>query len=303
MKGVGSVIAAVGILGALCALLLLRLYALEKDLRAGAEQLRQRRASGGAAPLRLAAPNAAAEDLLAEINALLRRGEDERCTFRSREKALRQQIANVSHDLRTPLTSILGYLQLMEDGNLSAEERRRCLDVVEERARALQDLITAFYDLSRLEVGEYPISREKVDLREVISELLAAFYDELEGKFAVEVDLPENLPAVWGDRAAMTRVYTNLIRNALDHGEGKLSVSAWETAGGVETHFTNGGGGLRAEDLPHVFDRFFTSDQTRSGRNTGLGLAIVKALAERMGGTARSKLENGDFTVTLHWKK
>lgn len=294
---------AIGLLTVLCAALLLRLVTLEKDLRAGARQLKERRETASGAPLRMAAPNASAEELLAEVNALLRQGEDERAGFRGREKALRQQIANVSHDLRTPLTSIRGYLQLMEDETLSDKERKRCFAVVEERARVLQDLIAAFYDLSRLEAGEYTVVREKVDLREVLSELLAAFYSDLEAKFRVEVDLPEALPAVWGDRAALTRVYANLIRNALDHGEGTLMITAQETEDGVETRFVNGGCQVGEEELSRVFDRFFTSDQTRSGRNTGLGLAIVKALADRMGGSVRAERDGGDFAVVLVWKK
>lgn len=294
---------AIGLLTVLCAALLLRLVTLEKDLRAGARQLKERRETASGAPLRMVAPNASAEELLAEVNALLRQGEDERAGFRGREKALRQQIANVSHDLRTPLTSIRGYLQLMEDETLSDEERKRCFAVVEERARVLQDLIAAFYDLSRLEAGEYTVVREKVDLREVLSELLAAFYSDLEAKFRVEVDLPEALPAVWGDRAALTRVYANLIRNALDHGEGTLIITARETEDGVETRFVNGGCRVGEAEINQVFDRFFTSDQTRSGRNTGLGLAIVKALADRMGGSVRAERDGGDFAVILRWKK
>ena len=294
---------AIGLLTVLCAALLLRLVTLEKDLRAGARQLKERRETASGAPLRMAAPNASAEELLAEVNALLRQGEDERAGFRGREKALRQQIANVSHDLRTPLTSIRGYLQLMEDETLSDKERKRCFAVVEERARVLQDLIAAFYDLSRLEAGEYTVVREKVDLREVLSELLAAFYSDLEAKFRVEVDLPEALPAVWGDRAALTRVYANLIRNALDHGEGTLMITAQETEDGVETRFVNGGCRVGEAEINQVFDRFFTSDQTRSGRNTGLGLAIVKALADRMGGSVRAERDGGDFAVVLVWKK
>lgn len=293
----------IGLLTILCAVLLFRLFTLEKDLRAGARQLKERRETASGAPLRMAAPNASAETLLAQVNALLRQGEDERADFRGREKALREQIANVSHDLRTPLTSIRGYLQLMEDETLSDDERKRCFAVVEERARVLQDLIAAFYDLSRLEAGEYSVSREKVDLREVLSELLAAFYSDLEAKFRVEVDLPEGLPPVWGDRAALTRVYANLIRNALDHGEGTLAVTARELPEGVETRFVNGGCRVGEEELSRVFDRFFTSDQTRSGRNTGLGLAIVKALTDRMGGSVRAEREGGDFAVVLVWKK
>ncbi len=295
-------LAAVICLSALCALLFLRVYALERGLRQGAEQLKERQPEGSPSPLRLAAPNRAMEELLGQINLLLRDMEEERSVFREREQAIRRQIANVSHDLRTPLTSILGYLQLLEQENVTEEERKSYLAVIESRARVLQDLIAGFYDLSRLEAGEYPVTREQVDLREVIGALLASFYDELEAQFRVEVDLPEDLPAVWGDRAAMERVYTNLIRNALEHGSGTLRVSVRQAGERVETCFANGGGDLKQEDLPKVFDRFFTSDQTRSGRNTGLGLAIVRALAGQMEGTARAELDGDTFSIILSWK-
>ncbi len=290
------------LLGILCGALLLRIYALERNIRQGAKQLKKRKAEGRAAPLRLAAPNPAAEELMAEVNLLLREGEEERTSFRMREQALRQQIANVSHDLRTPLTSILGYLQLLEDPEISGSQREEYLNIIKGRARVLQGLITSFYDLSRLEAGEYPIGKEKVDLREVISELLAAFYDELDSHFVVTVDLPEDLPPVWGDRSALTRIYSNLIRNALEHGSGILSILASQESGKVVTRFTNGGAEVSEEDLPHVFDRFFTSDKTRSGRNTGLGLAIVKALTLQMDGEVRADLLNGNFSVCLSWK-
>ena len=291
------------LLGLLCAVLLLRVYSLERNLRQGAAELKKRRSEGSAAPLRLAAPNAATEELMAQINLLLRESEDQRTEFGNRERALRRQIANVSHDLRTPLTSILGYLQLLEQGELSEEERQNYLAIIESRARVLQGLIAGFYDLSRLEAGEYPITREKVDLKEVIGTLLAAFYDELEEKFRVEVDLPGDLPPVWGDRAALERVYTNLIRNALEHGSGELVIRAQCMGREVETAFTNGGAAITEEDLSRVFDRFFTSDQTRTGRNTGLGLAIVKALTLQMKGRAWAELEGDRFSVLLSWKR
>ena len=291
-----------GALGVVCLFLSLRLYSLDRNLKRGAEQLKRRREEKGATPLSLAAPHRASEELLSQVNGLLQDGERERADFRRREQALRRQIANVSHDLRTPLTSILGYLQLLDSPEVTGEQRREYLSIIASRARVLQGLITSFYDLSRLEAGEYPIVRERVDLREVIGALLAAFYDELESHFTVKVDLPEDLPQVWGDRAAMTRVYTNLLRNALEHGAGELSISAEREGDRVVTRFTNGGGSLAQEDLPHVFDRFYTSDKTRSGRNTGLGLAIVKTLTEQMLGTVGAELTAGNFSVILYWK-
>ncbi len=291
-----------GGLGLLCLLLALRLYSLDRNLKEGATQLKSRRQEKGAAPLHLAAPHRASEALLSQVNDLLRDGEEERSDFRRREQALRSQIANISHDLRTPLTSILGYLQLLEDPSVTEEGRREYLAVVTGRAKVLQGLITSFYDLSRLEAGEYPILRERVDLREVISTLLAALYDELEERFTVTVDMPDTLPPVWGDRAAMTRVYTNLIRNALEHGRGELTITAGQREGEVFTRFTNGGADLPREELPHVFDRFYTSDKTRLGGNAGLGLAIVKTLTEKMLGTVAAELTEGYFSVILYWK-
>ena len=103
-----------GTLGLLCLILIIRLYSLDRNLKKGAVQLRLQRREKSATPLHLAAPHRAFEALLSEVNGLLRDREDERSDFRRREQALRRQIANVSHDLRTPLTSILGYLQLLE---------------------------------------------------------------------------------------------------------------------------------------------------------------------------------------------
>ena len=135
---------------ALAAVLLLR-YRRGRALSQAASQLKEARNQPGKR-LRLAAPDRPVEELLAQINGLLEDRETETRQLREREESLRRQIANVSHDLRTPLTSILGYLQLLE-GDLKPEERSRYLQVVEERARVLHELITAFYDLSRIEGG------------------------------------------------------------------------------------------------------------------------------------------------------
>ena len=217
-------------------------------------------------------------------------------------EAIRQQIANISHDLRTPLTSILGYLQLLEGDSLTVEERREYLGIVRGRAKALQSLITSFYDLSRLEGGEYPLSREKVDLYHVLSELVAEFYNDFEQSgFDMTVELAPGLPAVTADPAGVLRVFTNLIRNALEHGEGRMEIRLYQEGGQVVSRFSNETHALTAEDVPHVFDRFFTSDKMRTGRNTGLGLAIVKALAGQMDCRAEAALEGDMFAITLRW--
>ena len=274
-----------------------------RSLRRAAEQLRERETAGSAARLRLAAPNRAAEELLEEVDRLRSAHQADRTRWREQEQSIRRQIANISHDLRTPLTSILGYLQLLEDPALPEAERREYLAVVESRAKALQSLITGFYDLSRLEGGEYPLEREPVDLHAALSGLLAAFYNDFtDAGFDVAVDLADGLPPVWADQGAVLRVFTNLLRNALDHGDGTLEVRLFQEGDRVVSRFANQTSQLAEEDLPHVFDRFFTSDKMRTGRNTGLGLAIVKALADRMGCRTQAALTGGVFAIRVDWE-
>ena len=287
------------ILASLCAVLGLRLYALEKDIRSCARQLRE----DEGARVRMAAPNRAAEDLLSAVNRLLELREADEAEHRRQEHAIRQQISNISHDLRTPLTSILGYLQLLEGDSLTVEERREYLGIVRGRAKALQSLITSFYDLSRLEGGEYPLSREKVDLYHVLSELVAEFYNDFEQSgFDMTVELAPGLPAVTADPAGVLRVFTNLIRNALEHGQKRMSILLYRQEETVVSAFSNDAAGLTREDVEHVFDRFFTADKMRTGQSTGLGLAIVKALVGQMGHRVTAALDGEMFTVQVRWR-
>ena len=267
-----------------------------------ARELRDARTQPGKR-LRLASPDRPVEELLAQINGLLEDREQETRALREQEESLRRQIANVSHDLRTPLTSILGYLQLLESERLTPQQRRHYLEIVSDRARVLQDLITAFYDLSRIEGGEYPLDLQPVDLRRALEPLLAGFYEDFErAGFQVTVELDEHLPPVLADPGAVTRILTNLIGNALKHGRAALTIRLYASGGQLVIAFSNDAPGLSPEDLSRVFERFYTADQMRTGQNTGLGLAIVKALAQRMGHTPFAELDDGTFTVGVRWK-
>ncbi len=285
-----------------CAVLIGRQITLERGLHRAARRMREQMADVTTARLSLPCPSAGAEELLACLNQLLELRQEERAAYRRKERALRQQIANVSHDLRTPLTSILGYLQLLEGEGLSPEKKAEYLAVIEGRARTLQTFIAAFYDLSRIEGGELPLEREKVDLGRALSDQLAAAYEQIEAAgLAVEVDIAPGLPPVWADSGAVTRIFSNLLTNALRHGEDALAVKLYREGNAVVSAFSNRAGGLSEEDAAHVFERFYTADKMRTGQSTGLGLAIVKALAERMGHAARARWEGGVFTVEVRW--
>ncbi len=285
-----------------CAVLIGRQLTLEQGLHNAARRMREQLADETTARLSLPCPSAGAEELLSCLNQLLELRQEERARYRRKEQELRRQIANVSHDLRTPLTSILGYLQLLEGDGLSPERKAEYLAVIEGRARTLQTFIAAFYDLSRIEGGELPLEREQVDLRRALSDQLAASYGQIEeAGLDMEVELADGLPPVWADSGAVARIFSNLLTNALRHGKDALSVRLYRAGNVIVSAFSNRAEGLTAEDAAHVFERFYTADKMRTGQSTGLGLAIVKALAERMGHTAAARWEDGVFTIEVRW--
>ena len=285
------------LLALLCAVLIGRQITLERGLHRAARRMREQMADETTARLSLPCPSAGAEELLVCLNELLELRQEERAVYHRKEQELRQQIANVSHDLRTPLTSILGYLQLLEGEGLSPGKRVEYLSVIEGRARTLQTFIAAFYDLSRIEGGELPLERDKVDLGRALSDQLAAAYEQIEESgLVMEVDIAPDMPPVWADGGAVTRIFSNLLTNALRHGEDTLAVKLYREGNAVVSAFSNRADGLTAEDAAHVFERFYTAD-----KSTGLGLAIVKALAERMGHTVAARWEDGVFTVEVRW--
>ena len=280
-----------------------RRHTLERGLLQAAQRMKAQLSNETTVRLALPCPSKGAEQLLAGLNDLLELRQQERADYRRKEQQLRRQIANVSHDLRTPLTSILGYLQLLEQEDLSPEKREEYFHIVEGRARTLQSFIASFYDLSRIEGGELSLERELVDLSRVLSDQLAAAYEQIEeAGLEMEVDVADGLPPVLADSGAVTRVFSNLLTNALRHGTDTLSVKLYREGGYVVSAFSNRADGLTAEDVDHVFERFYTADKMRTGQSTGLGLAIVKALTQRMGHDASARWADGVFTVEVRWR-
>lgn len=290
------------ILAVVCGVLLAYLSGLRRGMAQAGRGIRERMEDGANSRLPMPCPDRAAEDLLEAVNELLELRQSERTAYREKEQALRRQIANVSHDLRTPLTSILGYLQLLEREDLPEKTRREYLAVIEGRARTLQTFINSFYDLSRMEGGEWKLEREKVDLARELSDQLAAAYQQLEeAGLAVEVEIADGLPPVWADRSGVVRVFSNLLTNALRHGTGPLTIRLHREGEQIVSRFSNRAEDMTAEDAAHVFERFYTADQMRTGQDTGLGLAIVDALTRRMGHTACAFWAEGVFTVEVRW--
>ncbi len=254
------------------------------------------------AELRLAAPERKMQQVFLSINKLLRLTRERQIYYLNKEKDLRKQMSNISHDLRTPLTSILGYIDLAKDERISMEERKEYLDIVEKRAKVLQELITGVYDLSRMEEDKYVVNNENIKLNNVLYEVLALYYNEFERKgYECEIQIEEKVPDIFADRKALVRVYSNILQNVLRHGNHKLTVILRENGQMLETIIENDTEDIKKEDLPQIFDRFYMAGRMRNGQNTGLGLAIVKKLSETMRGKVEAFYEDSMFGIKIVW--
>jgi signal transduction histidine kinase len=243
------------------------------------------------------------KSLALAINTGLDEKHETETEYKRMDLELRQAIANISHDLRTPLTSIMGYMQLIEDDSLPEAERKQYINIVKNRSKSLQLLISGFYDLSRLEAKEYKFELKSLNLYNIICDITASYYNDfLNSGIEPNISLEENTKLVISDENAVRRIFSNLIQNMLKYGKKEVSISLKQHNGYVSTVFGNEASDLKEEDVPRLFDRFFTGDRTRTEKSTGLGLAITKQLVEQMGHVISAGLIDGELSIEIRWK-
>lgn len=246
----------------------------------------------------------AMQELCAQINRLLDRRQRMLADYRRSEISSKKMLSNISHDIKTPLTVILGYLEIIR---LNGGEQRELIDKVEARAKAVSDLVEQFFTLAKLEAGDMEIALSKLELCELCREVVLDFYEILSGKdYEVEVEIPEKTVYVQGNRDAIRRILNNLISNSLRYGsEGRyLGIFLHEDEKQVYIDVTDRGRGIEKDFAEHIFDRLFTMEDSRNRgiQGNGLGLTIARSLARQMGGdvTLVSKpWQKTSFTVAL----
>lgn len=220
------------------------------------------------------------------------------------EKALKSAIADMSHDLRTPLTSIIGYLQFMKKDNTTEEERFQYLNIAYQRSKALEALLNDFYTLSLIDSAEYEINLEKLDLSRALKEAIVERHSEfISRNLEVNFQIPNENLYIIGDKQSLDRVIGNLINNVLKYAKSKVLISLNTEEALVTLKISNDVESLSSEQLERFFDRFYRADNTRSEKGSGLGLAISKALMEKMGGNIRVSMVSDMLSICCEFKK
>lgn len=246
--------------------------------------------------------------LTIRVNSLIEKFQKAFEKNRINEDSTKKMISNISHDLRTPLTSMLGYIELvLNDDTLSEEEKRQYVKIVYDKGNHLYNLMEEFFRLSKLESKDVRLEIKKINISEIIRQNIISFFNEFK-RFNMEpqINIPEKDIYALGDEKALNRILSNLINNALKYGSQgtNIGISLREDKDHVFVDVGDNGAGIPKEEIDYVFDRLYTVEKSRklNLKSSGLGLTIAKKLVEALGGNISVKsspFEKTEFTFTL----
>ncbi len=248
--------------------------------------------------LRISLSNKDIEKLAGTINEKNDLEQKTKIRMLQEKEQLKQSIANISHDIRTPLTSIQGYLALLKSCE-NKEEQEHYLSVIQAKADYLTELLQIFYDLSLIDREDFILETETLDINRMVTNCLIDKYNEL--KELSPIIKTEHAP-VWisGNTVACKRIIENLISNAIRYSNDAIEIAI--DANGVFT-VKNTATELKNTDVTMLFQKFYTADTSRSNGNTGLGLYIVKELLDKIeGGIKAVHYENNVLTIAVYFK-
>ena len=242
--------------------------------------------------VKLPQPDKDLEALLGTVNHALAAVREQGVAYARHEAELKAQVESISHDLRTPLTAIVGYLALLDEEGMDADTRAS-LATVRRKADALQRLIAQFYELSQARNEDAPLACEPVEAGRLVRESVAGRYRLFEERgLEVRLRVPDRPVRVRGDEGALERVVENLVHNAGKYARSTFDVEVGEALGGrVTATFANDVDAAFYCEVERLFEPFYTADAARSGERSGLGLAIARSLVGQMGGTLDACLE------------
>lgn len=217
------------------------------------------------------------------------------------ENNLKEAITNISHDIRTPLTSMDGYFQLLaQSDNMS--EREHYISIIRGRIESLKDMLEELFTYTKLQNDSFELETDKIDFSKTVLDTLFSFYDEFKQRgLDPDVDIAEQQLYILGNTEAVRRTVQNLLKNALEHGGNSIGLSLKSEDNKAVFTCSNDVSDPDNIDMPQIFTRFYKADPARTHSSTGLGLAIAKGLTEKSGGQISAKLEGNIFSVTVSY--
>lgn len=242
-------------------------------------------------------------ELAGHINELIDEKNRVKIQAENNERSFKDTIAGISHDIRTPLTSLDGYFQLMKNSS-DSELNDKYSKIIGARIHSLQDMTEQLFTFVKLENPSYILEYELVNLTQTLCDVMFSFYDDIVNSgLEPNVTIPDEIYSVNANLAGLKRVLQNIIKNALVHGKKDLFVTMQSSGEFAEISIGNRIAEGEEIDVSRVFERFYKADVSRHKGSTGLGLFIAKQLTERMGGQIRAELIKEIFTIIIKFKR
>ncbi|MEG0961259.1 MAG: HAMP domain-containing sensor histidine kinase [Lachnospiraceae bacterium] len=273
---------------------------LKRNLKSVTKELEQLIKDDGIGELHLSSPSICIENFLQVFNKYLRKRKEEDIINRERGQLLKEEIANISHDLRTPLTSMKGYVKLLEDTEITKEEYTQYIEIIERKTNDLGYLVDELYEYASLAEEAPKMQMEEIDLYESFcSQILNYYHDFEERNMQVYLPSGNDKYVIMAERHALNRIFTNLIGNAIKHGKEYFCIKIEKSDQKIQMIFQNPADDLNQEVVKRMFQRFYMQNTKRTASSSGLGLTISQMLMENMHGEMTGILEEGCLKIVL----
>ena len=233
------------------------------------------------------------------LNDLLELRRKEKQYYQEKETLIADTYTNLSHDIRTPLTSLDGYFQLMEACE-NVEEQRRYLNIIHERIHSLNEMLEELFMFTKLKNESYRLELTSCCINRILKETVFSYYDDwVRREIQPDIQITEEQLYIDGNKQGLSRIIQNVIKNGLDHGEKKIRIVLKREQNQAVLRISNQVIASEQIDIEHVFDRFYKADAARSKTSTGLGLSIAREFVRRMNGEIGAKIEKNEFIVEM----
>ena len=233
------------------------------------------------------------------LNDLLELRRKEKRYYQEKETLIADTYTNLSHDIRTPLTSLDGYFQLMEACE-NVEEQRRYLNIIHERIHSLNEMLEELFMFTKLKNESYRLELTSCCINRILKETVFSYYDDwVRREIQPDIQITEEQLYIDGNKQGQSRIIQNVIKNGLDHGEKKIRIVLKREQNRAVLQISNQVTASEQIDIEHVFDRFYKADAARSKTSTGLGLSIAREFVRRMNGEIGAKIEENEFIVEM----
>lgn len=247
----------------------------------------------------LSASNELIAPLTYEINDIIVSYENRLSVFRQTDETNRQLMTSLSHDVRTPLTTLIGYLDAAHKGIVTGKDRDDYIETARRKAHDLKEYIDVLFDWFKFNSDEFAMEINTIEAGELTRDILIDWIPIFEDKqIEYHIDIPEQPFRVKLDTDGYMRILNNLIQNVIAHSRAdKIKISLSKQSGNMKILLADNGTGIEKEDLKHIFERLYKCDKGRSEKGSGLGLSIVHQLVEKMNGTIMAESVPGNGTT------